>query len=64
MLAHILHANTVQEVAELATMAGSADFFDQICRRVREHGLALLCEGLALEVFLIGNDGRVLGSSR
>jgi cobalt-precorrin-5B (C1)-methyltransferase len=63
LLAQIHHANTAQEVAELAATHGLADFFDHICRRAREYGLALVREGLALEVFLIGNDGKALGKS-
>jgi cobalt-precorrin-5B (C1)-methyltransferase len=57
----ILHANTAQEVTEIARDAGLASFHDDLCREAHRFALTFFDRELALDVRLLGKDGDILG---
>ena len=57
----ILIANTAQEVTEIALDAGLASFHDDLCDTAYQFALTFLKRELTLEVWLLGNDGDILG---
>lgn len=61
LIENILRANTAQEVSDLAIAAGLAGFHPEICRRAWEFAAAVLRGAMQLEVYLMGQDGEILG---
>jgi cobalt-precorrin-5B (C1)-methyltransferase len=61
LVEQITGANTAQEVAALVSGRGLPGFFSAICRRAWEFATTLLPGGAALEVYLLGQEGEVLG---
>jgi cobalt-precorrin-5B (C1)-methyltransferase len=57
-------ANTAQEVSDLAGSASLAEFHPAICKRAWEFAAALVVGRLALEVYLMGQQGEILGEYR
>jgi cobalt-precorrin-5B (C1)-methyltransferase len=57
-------ANTAQEVSDLANSAGLTEFHSAICKRAWEYAAALVGGRLALEVYLTGQQGEILGQYR
>jgi cobalt-precorrin-5B (C1)-methyltransferase len=57
-------ANTAQEVSALAVEHGVRDFHSAICRRAWEFAVTLVNGALAVEVYLMGQDGGILGEHR
>jgi cobalt-precorrin-5B (C1)-methyltransferase len=61
LLEQITHANTAQEVSELVAAAGLREFYQMLCRRAGEFAAGLVGAAPALEVYLTGPMGEVLG---
>jgi cobalt-precorrin-5B (C1)-methyltransferase len=61
LVEQVARANTAQEVAELLSAAGLPGAFDAICRRAWDFAATLLRPRQALDVYLVGQDGAVLG---
>src|SRR4051794_14862450 len=61
LVAEVLRSNTAQEVAELTAARGLAAFHHAICRKAWDFAAALVPGAFALEVYLTGQDGQVLG---
>ncbi len=57
----VLHANTAQEVTEIALEAGLASFHDNLCREAQRFAQTFFDRDLALDVWLLGKDGDILG---
>jgi cobalt-precorrin-5B (C1)-methyltransferase len=54
-------ANTAQEVAEMVGAGGPREFFGVLCRKAWDFAASLVGESLAVEVYLTGQGGEVLG---
>lgn len=61
LVEQIGRANTAQEVAELVAAAGAHEFFRVVCKRAWDFAGSLLGGACALEVYLTGQAGEVLG---
>ena len=57
----IRHANTAQEVTEIAFDAGLTRFHDDLCREAQQFASTFFDRELALEVWLLSNQGDVIG---
>ena len=57
----MLTANTAQEVTEIALHAGLTRFHDDLCRHAHQFALTFFSRELALEVWLLGRDGDIIG---
>jgi len=57
----IRHANTAQEVTEIALDAGLARFHDELCREAQQYALTFFDRELALDVWLLSNKGDIIG---
>jgi cobalt-precorrin-5B (C1)-methyltransferase len=57
----ILHANTAQEVSDLALAAGLGSFHRLLCQKAWHFATSLSQEAYTLEVLLLGKEGEVLG---
>jgi cobalt-precorrin-5B (C1)-methyltransferase len=64
LIEQITKANTAQEVSELMSEAGLQVFFDVVCKRAWEFADTFLHGALTLEVFLTGQDGKILAMNR
>ncbi len=61
LVEQIGQANTAQEVSELFAAQGQAVFFHVLCRRAWDHAMSLVGGSLAVDVYLMGQSGEVLG---
>jgi len=61
LLNQIAHANTAQEVAELAAARGLSSFFTLLCQRAWQVARLLVGGSCLVNVLLTGRDGEVLG---
>ncbi len=61
LIEQITLANTAQEVSGLAADRGLLQFHSAICRRAWEFAAALVPGRCTLEVYLMGQDGEILG---
>jgi cobalt-precorrin-5B (C1)-methyltransferase len=61
LVEEVTRANTAQEVSDLATARGLREFHKALCKRAWEFAAALAGAGLAVEVYLTGQQGEVLG---
>jgi hypothetical protein len=61
LVSQILHANTAQEVSDLALAAGLVGFHELLCREAGYFATSLSQEAYTLEVLLLGKEGEVLG---
>jgi len=57
----ILHANTAQEVTEIALEADLASFHNDLCRQAHRVAPSFFDRELNLEVWLLGKDGDIIG---
>src|SRR5215475_6467445 len=61
LVGHVHSANTAQEVLELLAEAGIAAFPDLLCQAAWRYATSLTQDAYALEVWLLGKAGEVLG---
>jgi hypothetical protein len=61
LIGHVLRANTAQEVSELLSEGGITAFPDELCQAAWHYATALTQDAYALEVWLLGKAGEVLG---
>jgi cobalt-precorrin-5B (C1)-methyltransferase len=61
LVEQITRANTAQEVSGLVSGRSLPEFHPAICRRAWEFAATLVHGALALEVYLMGQEGEVLG---
>jgi cobalt-precorrin-5B (C1)-methyltransferase len=61
LIEQITRANTAQEVSGLVRERGLGDFHATICRRAWEFAAALVQGALPVEVYLMSQDGDILG---
>ncbi len=57
----ITRANTAQEVSELVSSRGLQGFHRLLCKRAWEFAATIVGAALALEVYLTGQEGEILG---
>jgi cobalt-precorrin-5B (C1)-methyltransferase len=63
LVEQIMQANTAQEVAELVSGKKLTGFYASLCERACAFAATLAREAMALEVYLTGPDGEILGRS-
>jgi cobalt-precorrin-5B (C1)-methyltransferase len=61
LMRQITKANTAQEVSGMVADRGLREFHSAICRRAWEFATSRLQRALNLEVYLMGQDGAILG---
>ncbi len=61
LIGHVLRANTAQAVSELLAEGGIAAFPDELCHAAWRYATSLTQDAYALEVWLLGKAGEVLG---
>jgi cobalt-precorrin-5B (C1)-methyltransferase len=61
LIGHVLRANTAQEVSELLFEGGITAFPDELCQAAWHYATSLTQDAYALEVWLLGKAGEVLG---
>jgi cobalt-precorrin-5B (C1)-methyltransferase len=61
LVEQIGRANTAQEVSELVAAAGPREFYQVLCKKAWDFAAALVGAAPALEVYLTGQAGEVLG---
>ena len=61
LLTRMLHANTAQEVSDLALAAGPESFHHLLCQKAWHFATSLSNGVYTLEVLLLGKEGEVLG---
>ena len=61
LIGHVLRANTAQAVSELLAEGGIAAFPDELCQAAWHYATSLTQDAYALEVWLLGKAGEVLG---
>ena len=61
LIGHVLRANTAQAVSELLSEGGIAAFPDELCQAAWRYATSLTQDAYALEVWLLGRAGEVLG---
>jgi cobalamin biosynthesis protein CbiD len=61
VLEEILSANTAQEVSEIAFRCRLSDFHNEICRRAWQFAGAMVKGAVAVDVFLMGPNGEIIG---